>query len=37
MGEVNSVLSGWMQKGRMTTRRDAFGNLIGRCEETGEI
>jgi hypothetical protein len=37
MGEVNIVVSGWMQKGRMTTGQDAFGNLIGRCEETGEI
>ncbi len=37
MGEVNSVVSGWMQKGRMTMRRDAFGKLIGCCEQTGEI
>lgn len=37
MGEVNSVVSGWMQEGRMTARRDAVGNLIGRCEGIGEI
>jgi allantoate deiminase len=37
MGEVNSLVSGWMQKGRMTAGRDAVGNLIGRYEGTREI
>jgi hypothetical protein len=37
MGEVNRVVSGWTQGGRMTARRDVVGNLIGRYEGTGEI
>jgi allantoate deiminase len=37
MGEDNSVVSGWIQGGRMTARRDAFGNLIGCYEGTGGL
>ena len=36
MSEANDVVAGWMRMAGMTTRRDAFGNLVGRYEGTGE-
>jgi allantoate deiminase len=36
MSEANGVVAGWMRMAGMTTRRDAFGNLVGRYEGTGE-
>ena len=36
MREVNDLVAGWMREAGMETREDAFGNLIGFYEGTGE-
>jgi allantoate deiminase len=36
MNGANDVVAGWMRLAGMTTRRDAFGNLVGSYEGTGE-